>query len=65
MSVDTPKDVCWPIHRVATSERYCSSLLEVQTQWSLDDLMDAIEVLDMYDVLTDRAAAKSRGDEVL
>lgn len=65
MSVDVPAAVCWPIHRVATSQRYGASLLEIQTLWSLDDLMDAIEVLDMYAVLDDRSAAASRGDSVL
>jgi hypothetical protein len=43
------------VHRVATSERYRSGLVEIQTQWSLDDLMDAVLVLDMYDTLDDMA----------
>lgn len=55
-----PKDVCWLIHRVATSKRYSSGLIEIQTQWSLDDVMDAIEVLDMYDSLDEQAHADPR-----
>lgn len=37
------------MHRVATSGRYHSSLVEIKTQWTMDDLLDAILVLDMYD----------------
>jgi len=57
--------VCWPIHRIATSQRYASSLREIQLEWSVDDLMDAIEVLDMYDLLADRSALKEAGHDVL
>ena len=57
--------MCWPIHRVATSNYYTSGLHEIQLEWSLDDLMDAIEVLDMYDVLQDRAALQNAGHERL
>lgn len=38
------------VHRVATSN-YKSSLHEMQTQWSLIDLIDATEVCDIYDTL--------------
>lgn len=57
--------MCWPIHRIATSQRYASSLREIQLEWSVDDLMDAIEVLDMYDLLADRSALKEAGHDVL
>lgn len=57
--------MCWPIHRVATSTKYGSSLREIQLEWSLDDLMDAIEVLDMYDVLADSQAVQDAGHERL
>jgi hypothetical protein len=50
------------IHRVATSRKYYSSLIEIQTCWSLDDLMDAIGVLDMYDELE---AMKNSKDTLL
>ena len=51
------------IHRVATS-RYRSSLIEIQTQWSIDDVWDAVEVLDMYDEL-DAEVHKDPNVEVL
>jgi hypothetical protein len=57
--------VCWFIHRVATSQRYCSGLREIQLEWSLDDLMDAVEVLDMFDVLADMSATAAAGHERL
>lgn len=53
--VPVPDRVDWWIHRVATSGKYASSLIEIQTQWSLDDLLDSIMILDMYDVLADQA----------
>lgn len=59
-----PKEVCWLIHRVATSRRYSSSLMEIQQQWSLDDVMDAIEVLDMYDQLDAEAAGDPRDERL-
>lgn len=52
------------IHRIATSRRYNDSLDTIQTKWSLDDVMDATEVLDMYDVLEERANADPN-DEVI
>lgn len=45
------------IHRVAASKRYSSSLIEIQTLWSLDDVLDAIEILDMFDQLDAEAHA--------
>lgn len=38
----------WIIHRIASSEKYSSSLREIEEDWSLKDLMDANEVLDIY-----------------
>jgi hypothetical protein len=52
------------IHRVATAKRYSSSLIEIQTLWTLDDVMDAIEVLDMYDQL-DSAANADPNEEIV
>lgn len=51
-TVDVPEGIDWWIHRVATS-RYKSSLHEIQTQLDLDDLLDMIVTLDMFDVLDD------------
>jgi len=52
------------IHRIAASKRYSSSLIEIQSQWSLDDVMDAIKMLDMYDEL-DAIARAPAGQELL
>jgi len=46
--------VDWWVHRIAASERYSSGLIEIQTQWSLDDLLDAWLVLDAYDKIAYR-----------
>lgn len=35
------------MHRVASSELYSSGLIEIQTAWSFDDLLDANDVLDL------------------
>jgi hypothetical protein len=34
------------VHRVATSRYYRDSLVEIMTQWSMADVMDANEVID-------------------
>lgn len=36
------------IHRVAGSEHYSSGLIEIQSDWTLLDLLDANETLDAY-----------------
>ncbi len=46
MKIAIPKGVLWPIHRVALSGRYHDSLFTISTEWGLDDLWDAIELLD-------------------
>lgn len=46
--MSVPKDVRWEVHRIATSSYYHASLIEVQRDWSMDDILDAHEVLDCY-----------------
>ncbi len=46
-----PPNIRWEVHRVATSQKYMSSLIEIQTQWSLDDVCDAHAVLDAFERL--------------
>lgn len=41
----------WFIHRVAASPRYSSSLKEIEDLWTLDDVLSAHIVLDMYELL--------------
>lgn len=55
-----PDEVDWQIHRIASSEYYSSSLIEIQTQWSLEDLLDATIVLDARAKLEERATKRHR-----
>ena len=43
---------------MATSSYYKSGLHEIQTQWSLDDLLDAQIVLDAFARAEKKAASK-------
>ena len=47
----TPGTDFWQVHRIVTSKYYRASLVEVQTEWSLDDVADAHEALDYFDRL--------------
>jgi hypothetical protein len=47
--------VPWLVHRVAVSRRYSDSLHTILTEWSLDDVITANEVLDALDDAADRA----------
>lgn len=46
-----PEHVDWLVHRIAASDRYSSGLHEIETQWSIEDLLDAHQVLDIYESL--------------
>jgi hypothetical protein len=59
--VAAPASVDWDIHRIAASERYADNLITIQTLWSLDDLYEAHDVLDMYDDLERKAAKQQPG----
>ena len=61
ISIPVPDRVDWDIHRIATSRHYSTSLVEIQTEWSLDDLYEAHDVLDMYDALDELEARTMRG----
>jgi hypothetical protein len=43
-----PPDIPWVVHRIVTSKHYRASLVEVQRQWSIDDVADAHQVLDYF-----------------
>lgn len=47
------------IHRVASSERYSSGLIEIQRDWSLIDVLDANQVLDVYELEAQRSHDES------
>lgn len=50
-----PGRVCWPVWRVATSERMRDPLDVIETRWSLAMVADANDILDAFD---DAAAGK-------
>ena len=46
-----------------TSGRYPGdSLLTIQRDWSMRDLLDAHEILDLFDDVDERAAARHKGE---
>ena len=47
------------IWRVVTSDRIRASLIEVQTEWSVDDLLDAVFVLNAFAQLEADAEAEA------
>jgi hypothetical protein len=57
--VVVPAHIDWDIHRIAASERYSASLTEIQIQWSVEDLYEAHDVLDLYEEL-DRMQATAK-----
>jgi len=38
--------VTWAVHRVATSGRYTSTIVEIRKHWTILDIMDAHDVID-------------------
>ncbi len=40
---------------MVSSERFSVSLLEVEREWSIDDLMDANDILDAFDLAEHKA----------
>ena len=44
----------WTIWRVASSNKFSDSLIDIETLWSLDDLCDANDVLDVLEELERR-----------
>jgi hypothetical protein len=58
--VKIPIEVNWFIHRIATSQNYHASLIEIQAQWSIDDGLDAHEILDCYERLSEIEYAQIR-----
>jgi len=51
--------VNWIVHRVAISDEYDDGLIDVKTEWSARDLVDAHKVLDVCD----RVREKESPDE--
>lgn len=53
-----PGRLCWPVWRVATSDRFKDGLDAIETRWSLQMVADANDVLDAFD---DALAAREGG----
>jgi hypothetical protein len=58
VSVPIPDGLNWFVWRVATHERSRASLIEIQTEWSLADLVDAHMALDVHDELQRRLSQR-------
>lgn len=41
-----PPGVLWPLHRVATSGRYHDSLHVISTEWTIEDVFAANDLID-------------------
>jgi hypothetical protein len=50
----------WSIWRVATSTHFRDSLAEIENNWSLDDLYDAHDVIDLLEELDRRRGESPR-----
>lgn len=61
MTLEVPGHLPWPVHRVATSGYYRDSFVEIMTQWSLADVINANDVIDAYEDAKARAAEEDRG----
>lgn len=49
MTVVIPGRVPWLLHRVAVSGYYHDSLATIASEWSLQDIVDAHDVIDALD----------------
>ena len=58
MTFELPEGVDWWVHRIAASERYSASLIEIETQWSMADVEAANCVEDAIDAAHAQAAKK-------
>jgi hypothetical protein len=51
------------VHRIVISELYRASLIEVQRDWTIDDVFDAHEVLDACEEMQRLEARKWRANQ--
>ncbi len=49
MTVRIPGRLCWPVHRLATSGLYPDGLATIESDWTLEMVVDACEVCDAID----------------
>jgi hypothetical protein len=47
---------------VATSGRYHDSLIDIKERWTLKEVYDALDVIDLYERLAAKQADKQRDD---
>ena len=55
-----PEHIDWNAHRIASSQRYSTSLKEIEWEWSIDDVWDANEVLDLYEEMERKASEEMK-----
>jgi len=56
-----PRGVDWDVMRIVSSDRFSvPSPSTVREEWTLEDVADAHALLDMYERLESKAAAKAR-----
>ena len=58
--VEVPDHIHWPIWRVVLNEHMAVGLIEVETQWSLNDLCDANDLLDLIEEQEKKAIKKAK-----
>lgn len=51
-------DDSYYLHRIALSGRYNDSLYEISNKWSLDELMKALEWINLYETIEEEQAKK-------
>ena len=56
VKVRIPDGVEWEIWRIVSSGRIHVSLIEIQTQWSIEDVWQAHQVLDLHEELEYKAS---------
>jgi hypothetical protein len=56
VSVDIPEGLDWFVWRIVTHERRPATLQEIETHWSLEDIVTAHLALDVIDELARKAA---------
>ncbi len=57
--IPIPEYIDWNIHRIASSQRYSSSLIEIENEWTIDEVWDANEVLDILKLAEEKASEKA------
>ena len=55
-----PEGIDWNVHRIASSQRYTERLKDIEWGWTIDDVWDANNVLDLYEEVERKAAKQAK-----